>query len=84
MTKVLLIGTVLLMTTGGMAVAQDRDVPAADNPSNGGAGVRTGNITSTGETVPNPGASQSAGTTSLDRGIQQQDNKIQSSICKGC
>ncbi len=84
MTKVLLIGTVLLMTTGGMALAQDRDVPAADNPANGGAGVRTGNITSTGETVPNPGASQSAGTTSLDRGIQQQDNKIQSSICKGC
>lgn len=41
-------------------------------------------ITSTGETVPNPGQSQSGGTTPLDRGIQRQDNKIDGSICKGC
>lgn len=41
-------------------------------------------ITSTGETVPNPGQSQSGGTTKLDRGIQRQDNKIDNSICKGC
>ena len=60
------------------------DVPSRDLPSNGGAGVRTGNITSTGATVPNPGASQSGGTTSMDLGIQQQDSKIESSICKGC
>lgn len=56
--------------------------PAADDAS--GPGVRSGNITATGQTVPHPGASQSAGTTSLDKGVQAEDNKIQSSICKGC
>lgn len=41
-------------------------------------------ITGTGATVPNPGRSQSGGTTPLDRGIQNQDNAIDKSICKGC
>ncbi len=41
-------------------------------------------LTSTGATVPRPGASQSAGPTPLDRAIQQQDNKIDNSICNGC
>ena len=41
-------------------------------------------LTSTGETVPRPGASQSAGPTALDRAIGQQDNKIDNSICNGC
>jgi len=41
-------------------------------------------LTSTGETVPRPGASQSAGPTPLDRAIQQQDNKIDNSICSNC
>jgi hypothetical protein len=41
-------------------------------------------LTSTGETVPWPGASQSAGSTPLDRAIQQQDNKIDNSICTSC
>ena len=69
----------------GAALAQTpQNLPARDAPSNGGVGARTGNITSTGETVPNPGASQSGGTTSMDRGIERQDTKIQSSICKGC
>lgn len=57
------------------------NAPAADR---GGAGVRSGNITSTGETVPNPGASQSSGVTPLDQGIKKDDTRIQSSICKGC
>ena len=72
----------LAMTVG--AVAQDRSDAAQDQPRNGGAGLRSGNLTSTGETVPNPGVSQSSGTTPMDRGIQKEDNKIQSSICKGC
>ena len=66
----------------GAALAQDP--PTRDLPQNGGAGIRTNNITSTGQTVPNPGASQSAGTTPMDRGIEQEDTKIQSGICKGC
>jgi hypothetical protein len=41
-------------------------------------------LTSTGETVPRPGASQSAGPTPLDRAIQRQDNKIDNSICSDC
>jgi hypothetical protein len=40
--------------------------------------------TSTGETVPRPGVPQSAGETPLDRYIEQQDNRIDNSICKGC
>lgn len=72
-----------LGASAGPVAAQD-GVPARDLPQNGGAGVRTGNITATGQTVPNPGASQSAGTTPLDRGIEREDSKIQSSICKGC
>jgi hypothetical protein len=41
-------------------------------------------LTSTGETVPRPGASQSAGPTPLDRAIQEQDNKIDNGVCSGC
>lgn len=82
--SVRIIGVSLLAvgTLGSVAFAQD--VPSHDLPENGGAGIRSGNITSSGETVPNPGVSQSAGTTPMDRGIEQQDTKIQSSICKGC
>ena len=84
MIKTLLMAfTFALVTTLG-AAAQDSPSRSQDLPQNGGAGVRSGNITSTGETVPNPGASQSAGTTPLDKGVQREDNKIQSSICKGC
>ena len=41
-------------------------------------------LTSTGETVPRTGASQSAGPTPLDRAIRQENNKIDNSICKDC
>ena len=75
------LGLVAIVSSGA-ALAQD--LPAQDLPENGGAGVRTGHITSTGRTVPNPGASQSAGTTPMDKGVEQEDTKIQSSICKGC
>lgn len=69
------------LVAGSIALAQDQP---RDPPRNGGAGLRSNNITSTGETVPNPGASQGAGVTSMDRGVEQRDTKIQSSICKGC
>ena len=84
MAKALIICAAFCLSMAGLAFAQNQDLPSQDLPQNGGAGVRSGNITSTGATVPNPGASQSAGTTSLDRGIQDRDNKIDSSICKGC
>jgi hypothetical protein len=41
-------------------------------------------LTSTGEIVPRPGFSQSAGETPLDRRIEQQDDRIDNSICNGC
>ena len=41
-------------------------------------------LTSTGETVPRPGVPQSSGETPLDRYIQQQDDRIENSICRGC
>lgn len=41
-------------------------------------------LTSTGATVPQPGVPQASGPTPLDRAIQQQDNKIDNSICTGC
>ena len=41
-------------------------------------------LTSTGETVQRPGVPQASGPTPLDRSIQQQDNRIDNSICRGC
>ncbi len=84
MTRGLSLAAALLLGSANTAFAQDREIPTRDLPSNGGAGIRSGNITATGATVPNPGASQGAGTTSLDRGIQAEDNRLQGSICKGC
>ena len=41
-------------------------------------------LTSSGETVPRPGVSQSGGETPLDRAIRQQNDRIDNSICNGC
>ena len=41
-------------------------------------------LTSTGETVPRPGVPQGSGPTPLDRSIEQQNNRIDNSLCKGC
>ena len=41
-------------------------------------------LTGTGATVPRPGVPQASGPTPLDRSIQQQDNRIDNSICTGC
>jgi hypothetical protein len=84
MSKTLVVALTFSLGATLGAAAQDGSPPPRDLPQNGGAGIRSGNITATGETVPNPGASQSAGTTEMDRGVQREDNKIQSSICKGC
>ena len=84
MIKTIFVGTILTVAAVWPALAQDAPTPPQGSSTDGGAGVRSGHITSTGETVPNPGEPQSGGTTSMDRGIQAQDNKIQGSICKGC
>ena len=41
-------------------------------------------LTSTGETVPRPGVPQSSGETPFDRYIEQENNRIDNSICSGC
>jgi len=41
-------------------------------------------LTSTGQTVPRPGASQGAGATDFDRRIEQQNDRIEQSICGNC
>ncbi|MBV8443040.1 MAG: hypothetical protein JO312_21185 [Hyphomicrobiales bacterium] len=41
-------------------------------------------LTSSGATVPRPGLPQSAGETPFDRSIEQQNDRIDNSICKGC
>ena len=88
MAKALFFGVVLAATLGaqtGPTLAQaDASPSRTGDVAAGSAGVRSGNITATGATVPNPGASQGAGTTDLDRGVQREDSKIQNSICKGC
>jgi hypothetical protein len=74
----------LMMTLGATSLfGQTGDRPNPPQDLRAGTSNR-GNITSTGQTVPIPGASQSQGTTSLDLGIQRKDNEIPSSVCKGC
>ena len=58
--------------------------PFDDRRDPRGGTLNEHNITSTGETVPNPGVSQDAGTTPLDRGIERRDDAIGGTICKGC
>jgi hypothetical protein len=41
-------------------------------------------LTSTGETVAHPGASQGAATTDLDRRIGRQNDRVDQSICSNC
>jgi hypothetical protein len=68
-----------------MAAAAFAQTPPSDTaPGHADPYAHDKYITGTGATVPNPGRSQSGGTTPLDRGIQNQDNAIDKSICKGC
>jgi type 1 fimbria pilin len=84
MAKLLLLGAALYAFTAAGAFAQAVNAPPAPPDEQHSGLINGGHITSTGETVPHPGASQSAGTTSLDRGIEQEDTQIQNGICRGC
>ncbi len=89
MAKLKFIAVILLAATmaGAAAYGQDNGgglvAPEISKPTPGHL-LDQDYLTSTGATVPRPGASQSAGPTPLDRAIQQQDNKIDNSICNGC
>ena len=88
MAKLKFIAVILAASMASVAAhGQDKDnglvAPEISKPTPGQL-LDQDYLTSTGETVPRPGASQSAGPTPLDRTIQQQDNKIDNGICKGC
>jgi hypothetical protein len=86
MAKLKFIAVILAASMAG-AVAHGQDnglvAPELSKPAPGQL-LDQHYLTSTGETVPRPGASQAAGPTPLDRAIQQQDNKIDNSICSNC
>ena len=84
MIRSMAVASSVLLATCTFAGAQGFSGPrsVASNPRAGTLNER--NITGTGATVPNPGASQGGGTTSLDLGTQRRDTEIQNSICRGC
>jgi hypothetical protein len=86
MTKSTVIAAFLLAATAGVgAYGQDNRLvaPEISKPTPGQL-LDQNYLTSTGETVPRPGVPQASGPTALDRKIQQEDNRIDNSICKGC
>jgi len=87
MERFTLIPVILAASMAGVAAYADEDhglvAPELSKPAPGQLSNQD-YLTSTGATVPQPGASQSAGPTPLDRKIEQQDNKIDNSICNGC
>ena len=86
MAKSIVVAAFLLAATaGGAAYGQDNKLlaPELEKPAPGQL-LDKDYLTSTGETVPRPGVPQASGPTPLDRKIQQEDNQIDNSICKGC
>jgi hypothetical protein len=86
MAKSIVIAAFLLAASAGVAArAQDKGLvaPELGKPAPGQL-LDKDYLTSTGETVPRPGVPQASGPTPLDRKIQQEDNKLDNSICKGC
>jgi hypothetical protein len=86
MAKSIVIAALLLAATSGVAAyGQDNKLVAPElaKPAPGQL-LDKDYLTSTGATVPRPGVPQGSGPTPLDRKIQQEDNKLDNSICKGC
>jgi hypothetical protein len=86
MAKSIVIAAFLLAATAGVgAYGQDNKLlaPELAKPAPGQL-LDKDYLTSTGETVPRPGVPQASGPTPLDRKIQEEDNRIDNSICKGC
>ena len=87
MLKPLLIVTILVAPMAPVAASGQSDdgyvAPELSRPMPGQL-LNQDYLTSTGETVARPGASQSSGETPFDRYIRQQNDRIDNSICKGC
>lgn len=78
----------LVLTAAGAATvrAQTQAPAEAGDPSleKPRGLLREPYLTSTGQTVPRPGVSQSAPTSELDRRIQEQNDRIEQTICSNC
>jgi hypothetical protein len=86
MAKSTVIAAFLLAATAGVsAYGQDNGLvaPEISKPAAGQL-LDQNYLTSTGETVPRPGVPQASGPTALDRNIQEEDNRLDNSICQGC
>jgi hypothetical protein len=59
---------------------------AVPTPPGNAAGqpLNSDHLAPTGKTLPNPGIPQASGTTEFDRSIENQDDRIDESICKDC
>ncbi len=75
----------LAAIAGGGAYGQDNSLVAPElaKPAPGHL-LDKDYLAPTGATVPRPGVPQGSGPTALDRKIQQENNQIDNSICKGC
>ena len=86
MTKLTVIAAFLFAASvGGAAHAQDNNLvaPEVSKPAPGHL-LDQDYLAPTGATVPRPGVPQGSGPTALDRKIQQENNRIDNSICQGC
>jgi hypothetical protein len=87
MAKLIIIAVFLVSATVGAPAFGQNDnrlvAPEIATPEPGHLAIQD-YLTSTGATVPRPGVPQASGPTPLDHAIEQRDNQIDSSICKGC
>jgi hypothetical protein len=87
MAKLIIIAIFLVTASAGVPAFAQNDnslvAPEINKPAPGHLSNQD-YLTSTGATVPQPGVPQASGPTPLDRAIEQQDNKIDNSICSGC
>jgi hypothetical protein len=71
-----------LFAMSGAALAQAQAQAAPTREPGPTSLLRQGSLTSTGQTVPHPGASHGADVTPLDRGIRQR--LLEKGICGNC
>ena len=75
----------LTLAVEGAAVAQSPATASEASPSTGNAGLRSGNIAPSGQTVPNPRTLSSAPRSAIDRDIPNKDaGRKDYGICKDC
>lgn len=85
MPKLIVIAAFVMAAAGFPAYGQDNQLvaPELSKPAPGRL-LDQDYLAPTGATVPRPGVPQGSGPTPLDRKIEQEDNRIDNSICKGC